>query len=422
MASAGLVAIATWEWLRSTRDLASGRGATDRGAIGVVLLLSAALTWAMAGTIVSGEVVRIDHTVYGRYLDHIAPLAFSVAGAILLTSQRHWSRPLVASAVLVPGLGWAVSLWWGLDFYDAPRQVAPINAPVHATMTRIVENNLPGVIGVVAAVGIVVLLLAVRWQPRVAVALSVVVLAVTGFFTVRNEVRPHSRDTVNLRAMADAVEAAVPEGTAMIAEPFAFLNTYAGQYWADDVQFVLATECPAHPYDAIIAAVDDQRYLDHRILFTDPRSDRQLLEPSPVGYPIQWQADVSVVAADGPVESGGTMPVTISVTNTGDDTLLLPGEGPRPLSVAYRIVEAGEEPYDTAPIVVADLSTLSLAAGETRSTTIDVPIPGAESAFVPGRYEIVADLFVGGIGWVNEAGCPDGFPPGAEIEITPSSS
>jgi hypothetical protein len=422
MASAGLMAVAWWEWLRSGADRFRTRGALDgRVMVGAVMAMSFAFSWTIGATIASGDVVRIDHSVYGRYLDHIAPLGFSVAGALVMTRFESAQRSLLAALVATPVLGWLVTLWWGIDFYGEPRQVAPINAPLHATVTRLLDNNLPGVIGVAAAVGVGVLILLSRRSPTVAMSASAFVLAVVGVFTVRNEVWPHSRDTVNLRAMADAVEEHAAGGTVLIAEPFSFLNLYGGQYWADDVDFVLGSECPAHPFDAVIAPIDDERYFDQRILFTDPRSERQLLEASGVGYPTEWDVSVSVESGVDTAVAGDLIEVSFTVTNNGSDRFVLPADGPRPAVAAYRFIPDGDEPYDTEPVAIAELATLELESGESRTVATEVALSGADGAtLTPGRYQIVADLFVRRIGWVYEAGCPGGLPDGLAVEVQPA--
>lgn len=441
MASAGLVAVAFISWAVAARgalsnhtysqghgrdvsrlDRSSSHGSDPDGSnfVGFVVGGAFVLTWLIAGTIASVEEPRIDHTVYGRYLDHLAPLAFTMGSAVLLTRGRAAVRPIAVSAALVPVLGWAVSLWWGFDFYDEPRPVAPINAPVHATMSRVVENNLPGVIGTAAGVGIVAFWLVTRWNPRAALVGAVGLLSCFGLFTVNNEVLPQSRNSANLQALPDAAELEFSGGTVMLAEPFAFLPTYSGQFWADDVQFVLATECPAHPYDGVIAAPGDARYLDHRILFSDDRSERELLEPSPVGYPVAWSVVPSVSVTSGQLTAGGVAEVEISITNTGSSILEIPGEGPRSLLVAYRIIEAGAAPYDTAPIQVDGLSNVSLEPSATSTVSIVVPLVAGESPLGSGEYDVVADLYVRGLGWLHEAGCPGGLPEGARIEVEAS--
>lgn len=427
VASAGLAAIAAVDWFtgsrRTVRQLRSGGGGRLSGAnfVGLLLFGTVVLSWLIAGTIASAEDVRIDHTVYGRYLDHIGPLGLTVGAAIVLQKGKRAARPILGAAVLMLVLGWVVTLWWGPDFYDSGRSFARVNAPVFASLERLADSNLPGVAGTVAAVGSVGFWVVMRWRPAVATVAAIAVLAPFGFITVRSEVRPHSRDTVNLQALSGATEESFSDGIVMLAEPFAFLPLYAGQYWADDVQFILATECPAHPYDGVIAAPGDARYSDHAVLFTDDRSERQLLR-SPVSRERStWSADVTVSEVPGPVVSGGLVDIEISIANTGDSPIILPGVGPRPLSLAYRILEPGVAAYDTAPLRVAVAPDTTVEPGQTLTVAASVPLVLGEEPLGAGEFEIVADLFVENLGWLHEAGCPGGLPDGGRISVVETS-
>jgi hypothetical protein len=337
-------------------------------------------------------------------------------GASLVLSKAHGARLWVAGALATPVLGAVIMLWWGPSAFEVDQPYAPINAPFFASMANLLGSLSPLLIGVaVGGVAVVGGLSGKRWS-LTALGCLVPILVVVGLQASSEHVRRHSRDTVNLRAMAEAVESSGAQ-RALLAEPFAFINLYGGQYWADDVQFILASECPASSsYDVVIAPIDDPRYLDHRVIFTDPRSERQLLEPPAVASVDASEVMVRFVEFPTAVEPGSIVEARVEVENTGEEAVFIAAGGVRSPSVAYRFIDPGQSSYDTKPVVV-DTGALTLEVGDRRLFTVDVVV-GADGEPLPeGSYELVADLFIGGLGWVNEAGCPGGIPDGSAVEV-----
>ena len=414
LASAGLGAVAVVGWGRSAVGLLSGRQSKHDGSglVALSLIMASLLGWLIAATITSGEEVRIDHTVYGRYLDHIGPLALCLGAAMIIESGARATRPVLASAVLVPLGGWVLSLWWGFDFYTEQRLFVRVNAPVFASMSEVLESTLPGLIGLVAGAAILAFWALLRSNQQAGLIAALVGLVGLGGFTVRNEVWPYSRDVVNLQAMADATEQVAPNGTVLLARPMAFLNLYGGQFWADDVSFVLGSQCPASAYDYVIASIDDPRYADHRVVFEDDRSDRQLLEPPSGAHVLSLEAQVLVEQT---LISGASTPAVLVVTNTGSEPLEVPGTGPRTLAFAYRIIDVGTEPNETPPVVVAWTGVLEPDERIEIPITFSAQRDGGDLA--SGSYTVVADLYVDRVGWLREAGCDVGLPPGRPLEV-----
>lgn len=419
VASVGLVAIAWAEWgtsamqfVRRTRPSPSARVV-----VGTLLLGATVSTCLVSATIATGDQPRLDHAIYGRYLDHMAPLGMAVAAALVLRRASAVSGPLAAGAFAIPALGLGITAWWGADHFLS-NAVQRVNIPVHATLSRWVDDPRPSVVASFVFLAVVGLLVGARRWPGPTIVVTVVGLGALGVATVRHEVHPQSRATMANREMASEVEALAGGGPVMIAEPFTFLNLYGGQFWADDTSFVLATECPAQATEFVIAPIDDPRYLDYRILFTDERSERQLLEVSPVGGPASWAISTSVSAPAGPVPAGSTVPITITVTNTDTEPLDVPGLGPRTVTLAYRFIDADTHPYTTSPVGTGWNGRLEPGSSVTIEAEAVAEREGA--ALAPGRYEIVADLWVSGIGWLNEVGCPGGLPGGVGVDVAAS--
>lgn len=402
-ASAGLVVVAWVAWVRTGwRALLRTEAVTDRHAISVFLVAALGSGWAMAATIAAGDELRLDQPIYGRYLDHLAPLAMAVAVAVLADGARRWNRELLGAAAVLPLIGGFLLAWHGTDFFAGGRAFVAMNVPVFATFIRVAETASPLSAGLIAGAAVAAFVGALRFHRVAALGVAIVAFAGLGVFTVQREVHPHSRNTVNLRTLAVRSEELATGGRVLLAPPYEFQTLFSTQFWADDVQFVLGTECSSAPYDLVIAAPDDPRYLDHAILGRDQRLEREILQPSTSRPVVDVATEVRVTGWPASVEPGQTEVVTISVSNTGSSPIVLSGGGnPRDLGISIRFVgDTGELPRIPVPVPEP-----LVEPGETIVVEFSLAAASGGKPLDPGGYEMAADVFLAQIGWLNAPGC-----------------
>jgi hypothetical protein len=110
------------------------------------------------------------------------------------------------------------------------------------------------------------------------------------------------------------------------------------------------------------------------------------------------------------VKPGATVPVTVTVTNSGDQTWVdIPNsdEGVGAVRLAYRWWKAKE---DAAPLIDDDKTRADLAAplapGESATLTIMVKAPPSA-----GRYELQLELVAEMVHWFRDQGATPLFVP-----------
>lgn len=295
--------------------------AADRRWPAVAFLLLALFgSWLVGGVISVSDQPRIDQFFYGRYLDAFAPLIIGLGVVEIARRQRVW----VASSIpiILVATGWLIRLRGEDDFFTTAN-VVRVNVPVANAFERVVDTWDPFTLGLLAAGWSLLVLVGSRWRPQLGVVCLVLGSLVVAEVTLSQTIRPASHAGEARSALAGPTELAAEGGTVFLAAPYEFWTLNGLQFWADDVQFALETQCATTATDVVIAAAEDPRLATWTRVAVDEELGRGLFQESAGPWSGSRSVDIAVVDVS---TADGLVTAVLDIGNLDDERPLVIGE------------------------------------------------------------------------------------------------
>lgn len=372
------------------------------------VLGSVALVFA-ASSLQMSDGTRVDHLVYGRYVEGFVPLLL-VAGIAGLAGRERWTLRLAAAgAAGTAVLGVLALLFNGVDRFTG--DVMPLNVLGVLVYQTSRDEVLVLLITAVAVVAMIAFALVHRARPAVAL------LLLAGFFVTSSAaveartLRPWSSFWMRVSEIPDVIERIDDDGDERVAYALESHDVDAANAYqlelADRGGLAFFTGQPPRDAELVIAAPRwDDAPSGARLVYVesppfeqalwvlpgslqDELDDRGLLLPEQTSAPLPEAAQRAELSIDGH---------TVHVRNAGEGSWLPVGPIP---GVVEGTVRLGARWFDTDGVEVA-------------SETAELPrvlLPGDEAGvrlrldpdLAPGEYRLVIALRQESVTWWDDS-------------------
>jgi hypothetical protein len=376
-----------------------------------LVTLGAVLATLAASAVFMSDGTRVDHMVYGRYLEGTVPVLL-VAGAAAVAAWRTvLVRLLAGVAGLVVALAVVLVAVRGGDLFTG--NVMPLNV-TGILVYRTTESQVD-----VARVTLLALLLtggvlaAARWRALAGLALAAALFAGTATSVQTRTLRPFDERWAGFTHIPEVVRR-VSDGGALSYDLGSYdleaANLYQLELSDRDVRFTRG-----QPTTDLVIAAPTWEHDGARLVFVEPATgpyadqalwvrpgdlqDRLVRRGEVLADPTQFSAPLPAAAFDQRVEVAvpptvrGTRTVEVRVTHTGAGAAwppvgVLPG-------VVHGTVRLGARWFVGADEVKTDTAELDrvLLPGESDELELELVAPP------PGRYRVEIGLRQEGIAW-----------------------
>ncbi|MCU1375695.1 MAG: hypothetical protein JWO68_2981 [Actinomycetia bacterium] len=377
-----------------------------------VVTLAACLATLAASALEMSDGTRVDHMVYGRYVEGMVPVLL-VAGAAAVAAWRHvLPRLLAGVVVLTAGLAGLLLLLRGRDVFHG--NVMPLNV-TGILFWRRSESEVEVLrITVLALLATGAVLAVARWKALAGLALVAALFAGSAASAQARTLRPFDDYWGNVTEIPEAVRAVSDHGA--VSYDKAGYDAYAANFYQLElsdrgVRFFDSRTGPEPTTDLVIAApdwheagarlvlVEAQEYRDQALwvlpgaLLDRLARDGYLLPDDPTAAlpdPVQ-RIDAGV---PGHLAPGARRTIDVDVAHLGG------GAAWRPLGVLapdQGAVRLGARWVDAAGTEVASQTAelhRVLLPGD--STTTELPLVAPTQ---PGRYRLTIGLRQEGLDW-----------------------
>ena len=396
-------------WLATSRRLVTG--------VRLVVLAACVATLA-ASAVYMSDGTRVDHMVYGRYLEGIVPLLLVAGTAAVVAWRSVLHRLLLSLAILATTLGGLLVLLRGGDRLTG--NVMPLNV----TGILVFRDRIDAVdvvrVTVLALVLAAAVFLLSRWRPLTGLGLAVVLFVGAAASVQADTLRPFDRFWDGVVDIPDAVRA-VSDGGTVAYDRLAYDVEAANLYQADlsdrGVRFVDSRRArPAtdlvisrpqwergRRWGARLVFVEVGPYRQALWVMPGPLQDRlartgQLL-PEDVTAPLPESARRQEVEVDLPtrMNAGEDRVVEVEVTHAGGGSAWLPRTPAFP-DLVHGAVRVGARWYRDGDEVLGQTAELPrvLLPGDAATARLRLLAPDE-----PGRYRLTVGLRQEGIAWFD---------------------
>ena len=169
------------------------------------LVLAAGAVVLAASCLQMSDGTRVDHMVYGRYVEGVVPLFLVAGAAAMLTRLRWWTGPAIAAVAGIAGA--LVAGAQGGDKFSG--LLSPLNVVAIRAWTSETTIDVARVTLVLLAIAAGVWLVALRWR-AIALGATVVVFVATAFVTQRDDLDPFYDLWANVTEIPEAIDAVAP--------------------------------------------------------------------------------------------------------------------------------------------------------------------------------------------------------------------
>lgn len=374
----------------SNDDDAAPNAATDRRWPAVAFISLALFgSWLVGGVISVSDQPRIDQFFYGRYLDAFAPLLIGLGVVEMARRQRAWL--MATLPVVLVAIGWLIRLRAEGDFFTAAA-VVRVNVPVANAFERLIDTWDPFMLGLLAAGWSTMVLLSGRWRAPLGVACLLVGSLAVAEVTLSQTIRPASHAGEARSGLAGPTESAADGDTVFLAAPYEFWTLNGLQFWADDVQFALETQCATTATDVVLGAIDDPRLASWTRVSVDEELGRGLFQEN--AGPWSGSRSVEIKIVDVSV-ADGLVTAVLDVGNLDDERPLVIGE----VLVLFARWSVADEGIEDTPVDLLGAVSIEPSSEGRQLIEFEAPVVVRNQS-----VDLVFDLRDPKRGWLSECG------------------